>query len=295
MASTSETSIDSSNDSEKLFFDDVDKHVNSLNEKYREKTVIKKDTYEKILIALLLEIGKSSHTLSAKFIFWCRNNFLLSKIAGIDVVCCAKSKKPVCLYESFYTVISEYHQNISHSGRQKMLAEISSQYSWIPKFVVEIFLKHCFACQVRKPVKQQVVSKSIISLGVMNRLQIDLIDMRTRPDVVSNDIVYQWILNCVDHFSKFSWAYPLQNKSASEVAKRLRELFYVFGPPRLLHSDNGREFVADVIQDLKVLFPGMYFVRGRPRHPQSQGCVERANGVFTAALGKWLTTTKSLN
>ncbi|CAF1036755.1 unnamed protein product [Didymodactylos carnosus] len=82
---------------------------------------------------------------------------------------------------------------------------------------------------------------------------------------------------------------------ASEVAKRLRELFYVFGPPRLLHSDNGREFVADVIQDLKVLFPGMYFVRGRRRHPQSQGCVERANGVLTAALGKWLTTTKSLN
>ncbi|CAF1322349.1 unnamed protein product [Didymodactylos carnosus] len=175
-----------------------------------------------------------------------------------------------------------------------MLAEISSQYFWIPKFVVEIFLKHCFACQVRKPVKQQV-SKPITSLSVMTRLQIDLIDMRTCPDVVSNDIVYQWILNCVDHFLKFSWVYPLQNKSASEVAERLRELFYVFEPPRLLHSDNGREFVADVIQDLKVLFPGMYFVRGRPRHPQPQGCVERANGVLTAALGKWLTTTNLID
>ncbi|CAF4168600.1 unnamed protein product, partial [Didymodactylos carnosus] len=28
----------------------------------------------------------------------------------------------------------------------------------------------------------------------------------------------------------------------------------------------------------------MCFVRGRPRHPQSQGCVERANGILTVAL-----------
>ncbi|CAF1364285.1 unnamed protein product [Didymodactylos carnosus] len=173
-----------------------------------------------------------------------------------------------------------------------MLPEIASQYSWIPKFVIEIFLKHYFACQVRKPVKQHVVSKPIISLDVMTRLQIDLVDMRTRLDVVSNDVVYQWILNCINHFSKFSWAYPLQNKSATEVAKCLRGLCYVFGPPRLLHSDNGREFVADVVQELKALFPGMCFVRGRPRHPQSQGCIERTNGVLTGALVVYGTNTR---
>ncbi|CAF0866126.1 unnamed protein product [Didymodactylos carnosus] len=55
---------------------------------------------------------------------------------------------------------------------------------------------------------------------------------------------------------------------------KLRELFFVFGPPRLLHSDNGREFVANVIIELKKLFPDLVFVRGRPRHPQSQGCID---------------------
>ncbi|CAF1119825.1 unnamed protein product [Didymodactylos carnosus] len=112
--------------------------------------------------------------------------------------------------------------------------------------------------------------------------------MRTRPDVISNDLVFQRILNCTDHFSKFSWAFALQNKSAAEVAKCLRGLFSVFGSPRLLHSDNGREFVASVIDELKVLLPGMCFMRGRPRHPQSQGYVERANGVLTVAFGKWM-------
>ncbi|CAF5036481.1 unnamed protein product, partial [Rotaria socialis] len=99
-------------------------------------------------------------------------------------------------------------------------------------------------CQIRKPLKQHVIGKPIISLGVMTRLQIDLIDMRTRPDILKPDIIYNWILNCIDHFSKFSWSYPLKNKSAAEVALKLRELFFVFGPQRLLHSDNGREFVA---------------------------------------------------
>jgi hypothetical protein len=55
--------------------------------------------------------------------------------------------------------------------------------------------------------------------------------------------------------------------------------FFFFGPPQSLHSDNGREFVSVVITELKTLFPDLVFIRGRPRHPQSQGCVERANGI----------------
>ncbi|CAF4506295.1 unnamed protein product, partial [Didymodactylos carnosus] len=149
---------------------------------------------------------------------------------------------------------------------------------------------HCLPCHLRKPLKQPVVSKPIISLGVMTRLQIDLIDMRTRPDVVSADVVYCWILHCIDHFSKFTWAYPLENKSAKEVVVKLRQLFFTFGPPRLLHSNNGSEFVAKVILVLKTVFPNLCFIRGRPRHPQSQGCKKRANCVLSLSLGKWLQT-----
>jgi len=75
---------------------------------------------------------------------------------------------------------------------------------------------------------------------------------------------------------------------------KLRELFFVFAPPHLLHSDNGREFVASVIIKLKKLFPDLLFVRGRPRHPQSQGCIERANGVLCDALGKWMSRNSAI-
>ncbi|CAF1564081.1 unnamed protein product [Didymodactylos carnosus] len=250
-------------------------------------------THQNIIAALSLEKGKSSKSFSPAFAFWARKNFEKKEISGVDVLYCISSKKPVCIYESFYHVIQECHKSISHGGRDKTIAEVAAHYSWISRNVIEIYLKHCSVCQLRKPIKHPVVSKPIISLGVMTRLQIDLIDMRTRPDVISIDVSYLWILNCIGHFSKFSWSYPLQSKSAVEVAQKLRALFFVFGPPRLLHSDNGAEFVANVIVELKVLFPDMCFVRGRPRHPQSQGCVERANGVLTVALGKWLVDNNS--
>ncbi|CAF0953530.1 unnamed protein product [Rotaria sordida] len=278
---------------ELIYYTELEKHINTLSGKFQEKSVIKQSVYDDIIKCLLLSKDKPLTLFSSQFIFWVKKHFIITKIAAADIACCIKSKKPICIYEMFYNVIREAHTTISHGGRDKTMHELNSHYSWIPRFAVEIFLKQCISCQTRKPLKQHVVTKPIISLGVMTRLQIDLIDMRTRPDVLNSSITYNWILHCIDHFSKFTWAYPLQNKTAVDVALKLRELFFVFGPPRILHSDNGREFVASVIYELKELFPDMIFIRGRPRHPQSQGCIERANGVLCDALGKWMSINTS--
>ncbi|CAF1544076.1 unnamed protein product [Rotaria sordida] len=114
-------------------------------------------------------------------------------------------------------------------------------------------------------------------------MQIDLIDMRT---VEHNG--FKWIFHAKDHFSKYSWLYPLVTKEAINVAETLKSIFYQFGPPRILQSDNGREFVAKVILALTKLWPGLLIINGRPRHPQSQGLVERGNAVVQQLLGKWL-------
>ena len=51
-----------------------------------------------------------------------------------------------------------------------------------------------------------------------------------------------------------------------------------FGLPHILHSDNGREFVNEVIAQIIQHWPGeCNLINGRPRHPQSQGCVEKGN------------------
>jgi hypothetical protein len=81
----------------------------------------------------------------------------------------------------------------------------------------------------------------------------DLIDMRWRPDGM-----LKWILHVKDHFSKFSWAYPLGSNEPELVAEKLLNQFYSFGVPCVLQSGNGKEFVARVI---KVYFNRIFFIK----------------------------------
>ena len=86
----------------------------------------------------------------------------------------------------------------------------------------------------------------------------------------------------------FSWAKPMKSKEAKYVASFLFDIFMTFGAPRILHSDNGKEFVAQIIKDLTALYPKTVIINGRPRHPQSQGLVEKGNDILEMKLSAWL-------
>ena len=71
------------------------------------------------------------------------------------------------------------------------------------------------------------------------------------------------------------------------------DVFLLFSAPTILQSDNGSEFTANIITELKQLWPDMKLVHGTPRHPQSQGSVERANGDIKDTLVAWLSDNNS--
>ena len=106
---------------------------------------------------------------------------------------------------------------------------------------------------------------------------------------------YNWILHCVDHWSKFNFAYPLTSKHAVGVSTALNShIFPYFGVPRILHSDNGREFINKVIEELlKSWHTDIQLVSGRPRHPQSQGLVEREHYTLQRKLSAEICTVNA--
>lgn len=122
-----------------------------------------------------------------------------------------------------------------------------------------------------------------IEKNFLSRVQIDLIDMRHVPDQDKN-----YIGHVVDHFSKYHVLFPLGKKSASEVASAIEERVLAYlGLPKIFHSDNGREFVNAVLKAIFELLGGdTVFVRGRARHSQSQGCVERGNRTVEDMISK---------
>ena len=58
------------------------------------------------------------------------------------------------------------------------------------------------------------------------------------------------LLVVVNRTNKFLFAYPLPNKTADSVAKKLLELLLTFDISLSLRSDPGKEFTADVFEHI---------------------------------------------
>ena len=115
----------------------------------------------------------------------------------------------------------------------------------------------------------------------MERLQIDLIDMRHIPDGH-----FKWICHIKDHFSKFSALYATKSKQASDVADCLANFLMFCGEPEITQADNGKEFKGACLILLKRF--SIRIINGQPRRPQTQGLIEQANSVAKTKLSAYL-------
>ena len=90
---------------------------------------------------------------------------------------------------------------------------------------------------------------------------------------------YHYIAHYMDHWSTFHILWPLMKKSAVDIAVGLvKRVFPYLGLPKILQSDNGREFVNEIVKEVVRSWPGeVVIINGRPRHSQSQGLVEKGN------------------
>jgi len=113
----------------------------------------------------------------------------------------------------------------------------------------------------------------------MDFWQIDLVQMDKSSDG------HNYILTIVDMFTSFAITRPLKTKTATEVASQLYDVICLFGPPRLLHSDEGKEFANDVIKELTKLF-SIDFRLSTPHAHHSRGTVERTNRTLEEILRK---------
>ena len=105
--------------------------------------------------------------------------------------------------------------------------------------------------------------------------------MRHRPDGT-----YKWIGHYMDHWSKLHVLFSLSRKSAAEVAFNLKtQVFAYLGTPRILHSDNGREFVNDTISSLVKDWPGEVVISMEDRGtPSARGWLSKGMPWWRSCL-----------
>jgi hypothetical protein len=88
-----------------------------------------------------------------------------------------------------------------------------------------------------------------------------------------------------DHLSKFPWCVPVRGKSAEEIARNLLQFISIFGPPGSILSDQGTEFVNQVVS---TLCSALCVDRNvtTAYHLETNGLVERFNSTLILALRK---------
>ena len=181
------------------------------------------------------------------------------------------------------TSLIEKEHLLGHFSTETTLKKLWRAGYWWPKMRNDIAAKisQCIDCQRFDIAKEGY--HPLITINAQepwDHIQIDLVG----PIPESND-GYSWILTIIDVMSGFTLLRPLRSKSMEEVAIALWQLICDFGPPKIMQSDNGTEFVNSVIAQLVNLF-GIDRRLITPYNPRADGLVERKNKELGRLLKK---------
>src|SRR5664279_3148196 len=97
------------------------------------------------------------------------------------------------------------------------------------------------------------------------------------------------LLVAVDKFTKWIEAIPITSAAATCAVNFIHSIICRFGVPHRSITDNGSNFIADEFQEL-CEEQGIRVSYASDAHPQSNGQVEKANGLVTAGVKKRLLT-----
>jgi transposase InsO family protein len=172
-----------------------------------------------------------------------------------------------------------------HFGREAIYRALFDAGRWWPKMRADIqsVIAECDECARYTVTKAGYHPAQFITAGgPWYHLQIDCsVHLPPSPDG------YTTLLVIIDVFSGFVILRAIRTNSAELVAHELWSLIALFGPPRILQSDNGSEFTNEVIRTL-VQLTGIEHRFISPYNPRADGKVERAIGTVMSIIKKML-------
>lgn len=181
-------------------------------------------------------------------------------------------------------LIQEQHA-LGHFGRQAVYDALFHRDLWWPSMHkdIERELLACDAClrfNVAKRGYRPAMSVHASKPG--DHFQVDLsVHLPESPDG------YKAVLHLIDVFTGFVVLRPLKTEQATEVAQQLYAIFMLLGWPKVLQSDNGPQFVSDVVRRLnQLLGVNQRFISAY--NPRVDGKVERSIGTVMQSIKKLL-------
>ena len=182
---------------------------------------------------------------------------------------------------AFRRPLFEALHGLSHPGVKASVKLVTQRYAW-PNMRrdVQEWTRCCTACQ-----RSKVGRHTRAPLGTFltpdarfQHVHIDLVG----PLPPSNGFSY--LLTCIDRFSRWPEAIPLQAIDAETVARAFVERWIAsFGVPATITTDRGQQFESILFRSLTELL-GSNRIRTTAYRPAANGMVERFHRQLKAAL-----------
>ena len=186
-------------------------------------------------------------------------------------------------------LVSELLQSLhgtahKHPGISKMLYDIRQKYYYpgIAK-IVKKWVQGCETCIKDKRIKNPSITPELLNLpewdlGPEDALQIDLL-----PNLPPSG-GYENVITALDVFSRYLFAYPVADASASTTAKVLIDIMtrHAYLPTTLI-TDKGTAFTSRLVDEVTKIL-GIQIKCATTKHPQTIGKLERTHASLKGNL-----------
>ena len=182
------------------------------------------------------------------------------------------------------------HRTAGHLGVKKTLGNVSERFWW-PRMKEDVasWCRTCIQCQKRnvRPGRKRMLLQQDPVGAPMERMAMDILTFREETEQGNTCVL---VVSC--YFTKWAEAMALPDHTAITVADALvTEVFARLGVPRVIHSDQGAEFHAELMKELCKLLE-LPQTKTSPYHAQSDGLVERFNRTLLSMLSKFCEENK---
>lgn len=187
-------------------------------------------------------------------------------------------------------VLQGYHDHNGHFGVKKTFSAIQAKYYWPHVFQqISDYVRSCDRCQRAKRDAHPLTTplNPLPVVGVFVRLHLDSVGpLHTTSEG------HQYILVCVDSFSRWVEAFPLKTQTATEIARVLHdEIFCWYGASVSIVTDRGRNFLSKLINAICEIYRVSRH-KTASYSPQGNGCVERQNANIIQTLRMLIRTKR---
>ena len=185
--------------------------------------------------------------------------------------------------KSLYEQIIKLCHGICHYSANRTINEVTNRYFWKSmKKITKDYCRRCVDCQQSKIIRHTITKPVQIEIptGRFIHINMDIVG----PLPVSKNSGNRYLLTCIDRFSRWAEAWPIQDISAETVAKKfVNEWVSRYGVPEKVTTDRGSQFQSELYRNFAKLL-GVELISTSAYNPRANGMVERFHRTMKTAI-----------